>query len=664
MAAAPAAPVTPRSLTPGRLRSTLQLTLRGKDLKVVSLREVRQETATALGFQVDALDLRKDEINDMLTELVSAITAGRSALEELLAEKENHDSKQLVYLITICRVLTATLQDGRAYADLDNLEHKAIAEAVLDAFDNPLSTGTAGGRPRKKGRHESLVLMIVVYRELHADGAVHFHVVVKLAAQSRFRNIKRTLQERHRLPSHWSCSHSLLWSALRYGFIPTPAKQTVDATPWVHTPTFSGFAKDSKEVDLFTLSQRPYQADEWRKRREREDMEASKEGKKATFDKLDVNSLIISKHLYSKDGLLSYVQDYGTRIMQSWASKHQDKLLLYIDHAKEWATAKVNAEFEKIKDWDLLLQARQKPCPHGDQCSYKLAVEEIFRLNPGVGKCRLAHSLRMILQHGPSKHVRVPLLKGPSNSGKSTLLYPFDDLFGPKYVMHKPALGSSFALRNIAGKKRLIFWDDYNPIEFAEEKTVTKSTFLSLFIGQLSEIQVSQSFNDGNIDVCWNRGVVFTAKADGLWNPTKHISEEDVQHIRNRCEEFTFQHVFERGGLKEVAPCTHHLAEWIEDGAGDYDAVCLIGGGAAAPRWPAVQGNGVEVELVKGFKLLIETAQIPEQASNALLSDLEDIGAVDINELEQTDWDSLSSWASLRPLQQRRLKQHIQASRG
>ena len=112
---------------------------------------------------------------------------------------------------------------------------------------------------------------------------------------------------------------------------------------------------------------------------------------------------------------------------------------------------------------------------------------------------------------------RVPFLVGPSNSGKSTVLYPIDDLFGPHRVAHKPALGSSFGLRKIvSGMKRFMFWDDFRPVEFAHEKTVPVSVFLSLFIGQPSEIQVSQSFNDGNPDVIWQRGVAFTGKSEGL----------------------------------------------------------------------------------------------------------------------------------------------------
>ena len=484
---------------------------------------------------------------------------------------------------------------------------------------------------------------------------------VKFKECQRFQAAKRVLRETHQLPSHFSCSHSLLWSALRYGHIATPRKPDVDETPWIWTPAWSGFSKDCKEVDLFDLSQRPYRADDWRKQKQVADTEASKAGMKTTFAKHDLKALIIAKHLYNKDSLLSFIQDHGTTAMQIFASNHQRKLTEYIEDAEEWATAKQNAAFAAISDWDLLCQARAKPCPHGDDCGYKKSVAEIFHLNSStVSRSRLAFCLREIMQKGPAKHIRIPFLVGPSNSGKSTLLYPLDDLMGPRYVFHKPALGSTFALRNIT-KKRFIFWDDYGPVEYAAEKTVSKSLFLSLFIGKNAEVQVSQSFNDGNMDVQWKRGVAFTCKLDGLWTPAGKITQEDVNHMRNRCEEFYFYHVFSKEALKEVDSCCHHFAEWVIDGANEYDAACrpaavTPNGGQAVPL---AASSLSEEEPVKGFKELMQFARIPDEVQQALATELDDMGAVDVKELLAEDWKALTKWPLLKSLQQRRLLQHV-----
>ena len=80
-----------------------------------------------------------------------------------------------------------------------------------------------------------------------------------------------------------------------------------------------------------------------------------------------------------------------------------------------------------------------------------------------------AAALRAILVDGPSKTTRVTLIVGPTSSGKTTLLLPFDILFGFLHVFHKPALGAKFALRNILKEKRFLFWDDFPPVAYAQE---------------------------------------------------------------------------------------------------------------------------------------------------------------------------------------------------
>eukprot|EP00973_Karenia_brevis_P081505 11297974-Karenia_brevis.AAC.1 len=66
--------------------------------------------------------------------------------------------------------------------------------------------------------------------------------------------------------------------------------------------------------------------------------------------------------------------------------------------------------------------------------------------------------------------------------------------------------------------KKFLMWDDYRPVEYGQE-AVPVATFLSLFTGQPFEVQMSQSFNDGNADFEWRRGAVMTAKEKDLWLP-------------------------------------------------------------------------------------------------------------------------------------------------
>ena len=115
---------------------------------------------------------------------------------------EDGDARQQVYLVTISRVLPGVAAAG-GYKDLASLTRAEVASAIRDSFDNPISAGK-GGRPRVSS--DSTVDMVVVFREAHADGSPHFHAVVKLRAFMRFKPAKRTMAERHKLPSHWSAA--------------------------------------------------------------------------------------------------------------------------------------------------------------------------------------------------------------------------------------------------------------------------------------------------------------------------------------------------------------------------------------------------------------------------------------------------------------------------
>jgi hypothetical protein len=437
-----------------------------------------------------------------------------------------------------------------------------------------------------------------------------------------------------------------VWSAVRYTCRPSPKKPEVDSNPAVWTC-------DGRDLDLVELSREPFIAAAWRQRGEARESSALVAGKPPpSFTKLDFMALILSKHLHTKASLLAYVQDYGSPAAQLFASKHQRRLVEYIDDAQEWSEAKTTAGAEKLTEWELLLEAAATPCKHArGECSYALAVEEIFRANAAtLSPQRLAASLRDVMINGPSKTCRVPFLIGPSNSGKSTLFYPFDDLFGPKRVFHKPALGSTFGLRNIAKDKRFIFWDDYRPVEYAHEKTVPVATFLSLFIGKDTEIQVPQSFHDGNLDVKWSRGAVFTAKEEGLWVPTGKVTAEDIRHLRNRTEEFRLLEVMAE--LKDVESCASCMARWIARYSEEAAVVATPGHAPPLPPAPAHAAGG---SAVAGFADAMASASLAGPTADALLADVVALGAVDVAELAPADWQGLPSWVKLRPLEARRL---------
>lgn len=104
---------------------------------------------------------------------------------------------------------------------------------------------------------------------LHA-GAVHYHVALQASQSFRFAPYKRALLHRHRLASHWSCSHDGYWSTVRYGYIPSPKKAQSELDP---TPL--AWAQSGEHHPLFDAAQEPSTACALRRRREQKVRDAS-----------------------------------------------------------------------------------------------------------------------------------------------------------------------------------------------------------------------------------------------------------------------------------------------------------------------------------------------------------------------------------------------------
>jgi len=314
-----------------------------------------------------------------------------------------------------------------------------------------------------------VVEKIVVAQEPHQSGEIHFQWAVKLFDKMAFTRAKRTMRERHHIATHWSCSHTQFWSVLRYLTTPTAKKPVVDNIKDMYVWTARGEA-----LDLYEESQQPFQAKAWKRRREMQELAAaSGEGpiKKSRFTKLDFTAVAIDRGLTTPAAVLEYFQDRGSAAMQAFASQNQKRLKEFLDDAKEWANARHQAAMEREGDWELLCRHADMVCPHGDACGYAQAVDTIFARNAHCfNPTALAVALRAVIKGGPSKTTRVPCIVGLTNSGKTTMVESFLELYGKKNVFNKPALKSRFALRNILEpNKRFLFWDDYRPVEYAQE---------------------------------------------------------------------------------------------------------------------------------------------------------------------------------------------------
>ena len=427
-----------------KVEAAIDELLPAQGLEAVTLRKFRRQVASHLGFGKKGLEAKADRVNAMIKQALTKLRPPHGSPAERMAAlvqelgEDCADNKQLVHLVTLSRVLPETLAQFADLRDISGMTREEVAACVRQAFDDPLPPGP--GQPgRKRQRTDAIVLKVAVFMETHADGDRHFHVAVLLKQPRTWGAAKRTLRVRGGLASHFSCSHTQMWSALRYGFIATLKKPVVDSSPYIWSADESwpnGLVTEGTKAwsCLFEASQRPWNAALWKARSElaqKRKAEGDPAAKKARFAKLDLTAIILDRGLKSKAAILEYSQDHGTEAMQHWVHQNQKKLKEFLGEAIEWGEAREAAAAERRTDWEILCQAAERACPHGDACPYAQTAATFFEANADtLSRTRLAVALRDIIIAGPSKTRRTPMIKGPSNTGKSTLVNPFDQLCG------------------------------------------------------------------------------------------------------------------------------------------------------------------------------------------------------------------------------------------
>lgn len=596
-----------------------------------------------------------------------------------------------VYLVTFSRILESTLQNSAHLRSPEDLSREEVRGALVDALENPDVNHVGGGRPRDD-ENRLTVLKALVVREMHADSSVHFHAGVKLSCQSRFAAAKKTLAARYGLASHWSASHTEWCSVVRYmTHTSSPHKPEVDSERLVWSAPGVNF-------DVFEDAQEPFVAKAWTRRRQHKDEAAETSTSKHNFSKLDFTALVIDRELKTKKRVLAYVQDYGTAAMQSFCAKHQRHLKEFVEDAHEWDAARAEAALEGKSDWEMLCDAAVETCGHGDSCVYAKAAQDFFAAHAhSFSSQRLAVALRGIIMHGPSKDQRVPFLIGATNTGKSTIVESVESLFGEDHIFHLPAETDTKggALRGwMQDGLRMVFWDEFEPVVFVSKQVMPKTQFLKAFNGQKFHIQMNQRTHDGNKTFQWNRGAVFTAKEQGLWDLREGVTEEDVRHMcsdyhgkslsHSRAEHVVLYnqisiirpllnstasllclnrqsrvdifrcsgHIQRRKG--GVPQCRHCLARWIRDESARHDADMALM--ATQALLPFTQPSGAnDGNLIAGFEELKASMRISNDIACELHLDLVNLGACDVRELGRPDWLALPVWGKLRELERRRL---------
>ena len=368
-----------------------------------------------------------------------------------------------VYLVTLPHPKQAVSSDGFRLVAPEALTKGEVLRRVLDSLREPLYID---GRSLAHGGQAVQVLRMGVWRELHKQGAgddkprAHDHLPVLAAKQFRYLPVKRALLQRFGLASHWSCTHTGYWSAVRYLTMPSPAKPMLALDP---CPLL--WAASGPHPPLHECCHEPLTAEALRRKRLRAEAAAAEEGEaEPKVTELDVWPIVVKEGFkntpdaaYAHLELIAFAKTHAPSSMQRFLFKHRQRLPSLIDDIWRWETVEDTLEQARLTRLSALHVASQKPCVCGGEWLSK--VIDVFQKNsiPVKDVCR---DVYLALSTGRTERTPVVVFSGlRGGEGKSFFLKGLTSCYGHDFVFPSPQKGN-FPLLDLPGKK-VVFLDDW-----------------------------------------------------------------------------------------------------------------------------------------------------------------------------------------------------------
>lgn len=428
--------------------------------------------------------------------------------------KEDAQKRKMVYLVTLPhpRVAYGSAAGAELKAPGD-YSREQVLEMFKAIFVAPEHVDAAS---RSRGGPALTLERCVVFREAHQageDGVAHPHYHVAVAASNtfRFNAYKRALRVRFGLASHWSCTHEGYWSAVRYGFMPTPKKpdETLDqdALAW---------CRNGEHPELFEASQQPTTAAALKGKREYAVKAASGAGKEEPrASELDLYPIIVRNGFrntadapWADKQLIQYLKTCGTPALVKLAWRIRQKLPAIIDDVWSWETVGNTLSWLGQSRLDCFVAASRGACVC--QGVWRQWAEWALAAN-GIDPMLLCGGVWQALRDGRCEHLPVIVLMGRrGGEGKSFFFSPLRAIYGQDFVQATPQPGS-FPLLGIE-TKRLALLDEWT----FSETTLPLATQLLWFEGKAFPVTRPQNNCVGHLLYAGSAPVFVTCKQKDL----------------------------------------------------------------------------------------------------------------------------------------------------
>ena len=351
--------------------------------------------------------------------------------------------------------------DGAPTVAPGTLSHEELLTRVLEACAAPIS---ASPNPSAVSHHVALSTA-AVFLEFHkAEGAdqpcCHYHVAVKADTCFRFAPVKKALQEKFGLASHWSCTHTGYWSPVKYCAVPSPKKtrSMLDPRPLL-------WSRAGAHPSLHLCCHEPQTASAMRAKRQRkEDAAAEASRAEPRVTEYDLWPIVVESQIRSTPDdrnahlrLMQYVKSHCSQAVCAFVFKNRARLPDLIDDIWRWEmvddvlAAAVEPLIQSLRN------AAAMPCVCGGAwpryAAYTLGVNHI----DATAVCKaVVHAL--LVGRSPTTPL-VTFAGRTGGEGKSFFLKGLVSVFGTSSVFPTPQ-HPTFPLHGLESAK-LAFLDDF-----------------------------------------------------------------------------------------------------------------------------------------------------------------------------------------------------------
>lgn len=418
------------------------------------------------------------------------------------AGPSNEPSTRSVYLMTYSKADIVKVPDKATFIDI-----------ISDAYSK---CGTAK------------IVQYACAMENHADGTPHYHMVVKLDKQKRWRGVRSYLSTHYGLQVNWSNQFTNYYDGYQY-----VVKSDQDVA---HSDNHPQLTNPFRTVNATQARRQGH----------------NRSNRKRSFDAVDMADTIEKNNIHDKTALLDLVKKQkaeGKRDLALYVLNNTDKCVKLITTVWDMNNAHNVLHRRSSERMQLLHDALVGECTV--DCGKRwLAMAKQNLANNDIDLRKFSGALSQAIEKGRGKNNNI-LLTGGGNCGKSFLLKPLRKIFN---TFSNPATGS-FAWLGIENAE-IIFLNDFR----WDATIIAWKDFLLLLEGD--ELHFPAPKTSYPQDILFNNDTPIFATADECFKKSR-TADRDNYMMTLRWNRFDLTYEIPKKDIVNIEPCGRCFAELI-----------------------------------------------------------------------------------------------------